>query len=57
MAVFPPGMRCEYAGRVVNVDEPPTARIGIILCLVAWFASMLLVALSARRDRRREQQA
>jgi hypothetical protein len=47
---LPPGNRCTWdltEGR--HTEDPPTARLGILALLVAWPASTVFIAKTARR--------
>jgi hypothetical protein len=46
----PPGTECRYEidGRI-HIDEPPTARLGIALVLVAWPLTIGVVAAATRQ--------
>lgn len=52
MEVVPPGQQCRYDG---VLEEPPTARIGIILLLIAWPATLVALTASARGSDHRSQ--
>lgn len=42
---LPPGTECRYeVGGFVHVDEPPTARLGVAVVLLAWPLTVALIA-------------